>query len=161
MDELFDFALGKPLDVVRQRDGFRPGLRRIFPSAAPIHGDLVVPELLQLVQQERHRAGTGGVRIDHVAGQNHEIHVFQNRRLEDAGRRLQRSVQQQLPQMIRDFGQSVQRLFQMQVRSLQEFTELARHQAPPCATGATCSRPGHQCPAAPNSGTRHVLRFPR
>ena len=135
MDELFDLAFGESLHVVRQRDGFRPGLRRIFPAAAPVDRDLVVAELLQLVQQERHRMRAGRMRIDHVAGQNQEIHVFQDRRLEDAGRRLQRSFQQQLAQMVRNFGQSVQRLFQVQVRSLQEFTERTRHQAPPCATG--------------------------
>jgi len=135
MNDGLDFALGKPLHVLRQRHGFRPSLRRIFPSAAPVHGDLVVAKLLELVQQEGHRVRTGGVRVDHVASENHEIHVFQNRRLEHAGCGLKRRFQQQLAQMVRNFGQSVQRLFQMQVRSLQEFTELTRHQAPPCATG--------------------------
>ena len=122
--ERFDAADGKHVHVLRQRHAARPRVGHVDRAAGPIDRNAAIAEPRELIEQQHDRRRAGPIDVQHVAGQQHGIDVFGERRLEHLLGRVIRRFDQQLAQMVRHLGQPVDRQLEMQIAGMHQSQRL-------------------------------------
>jgi hypothetical protein len=123
----FGFERGKNLHAGRQFHGRRPLRWLVHFSRRPIGGNAVPFEALELLDEKGNAAGSGQMDVEQVAGEDGEIDVLGNGRIEDALRRLVGRLEQCIAQCRRQFDDRVRRSFQMKIAGVQE-ADQPRHE---------------------------------
>ena len=88
-----------------------------------------------MIEQQHDGGRAGAIDIEHVAGEQHGVGVFGQRRFEHLFGSLIRGFDQQIAEMVGHFGQTVQRPLEVQIAGVYQSQRLG-HRAPPCANVA-------------------------
>ena len=93
-------------------------------AARPVNRNAAVAEPRELIEQQHDRRRPGAIDVQHVAGQQHGVGIFGQRRFEHLLGGLVRRFDQQLAQVVRHLGQPVERQLQVQIAGMHQSQRL-------------------------------------
>lgn len=127
MHELMRSAAGEQMHVVGQMHDRRPRVGRIDNAAGPVDRNSAFGQTLELLDQGQGPSGASQLRIEDVAGEDQEVRLLGQHRIEDPlGGPIGR-IQKEIPQMVGDLTQPGQRLFEVEVSRVNETERPLRH----------------------------------